>query len=886
MPDTTDPHEPIIPTRTRSEMRADLDAEFAAWIDERAAELAARGVEPGEARRRATTEFGDAEAARRYCATQDEAADQRVRWTYWVEELIADIRIAARGIKRSPAVTAVVLLTFAIGIGAMTAVFSAVHAVLLRPLPYRDENALVSLHSTEHNALSEGGQLSVGAMLALRERASTLSGIAGVGYVSYTLVRNGEPTSVPGGRVTANTFTVLGARPALGRTFATGEDSVGAPPVIVLSDALWRTQFGADSSIVGRRVDVTGIQREVIGVMPRDFRMPLMEGTQMWGPLVYAPLLAVPDRLHKFRFLRLIARERGSNDASQADLDRTMRALAIERPDAYTDAGARAILLREEIVGTVRSRLLTLLGAAALVLIIACANIAGVLVARAASRQHELAIRVALGAGRGRLVRHFLAEGIVLTGTGAILGVAAAAACIAGLRRIAADAMTPGTTLALEPRVVLFGVTVAVIGGMFFSIVPAMIAVGSGAGLAAGDGVRGAGVMVKRPLRLALIAGQLSLTLTLLVGAGLLTRSLGNLMARDLGYRTDHVLAFSVSLPQSRYRDNPAEDQFWSTLYSHLNGTPGVVAVGGTGMVPLGGSSGTGFVIDGRDMSDPRVPEVRYAVASDDYFAALDMPILKGRAFTAQDRGDAPPVAIVSQKLARRFWGDKDPIGARVRLGPDPRVPWNTIVGVVQDVQAGVDGDAQETVYASQRQDHWRSGVVVIRTSGEPQSAAGAARAAVHAADPLLPVNELMPLTQLRSSVLAPRRLPMQLMIVFGLTALLLSAVGVYGVCAYAVAARTREFGIRIALGATHRRIVRNAVRDGAVAAVIGVAIAIPLVWLLVRQLRDLLYGVRAADPGVMLASLGILLIVVALASIIPALRAARVDPLIAMRSD
>lgn len=882
--------EPIVPTRSRGKIQADVREELDAWIDERAAELIGEGTSPENAREQARREFGDAAATERYCAGQDTAADRRIRVRIWLEEFFADMRIAARTLARTPTIAVVVLLTFGIGVGATTAVFSAIHSLLLRPLPYPDENAVVQIPSVTNGEIGPGAQLSATALVALRERTTSFSAVGGAGWGGYALVENGEPEVVSGGRVTANMFDVLGTRAAIGRTLIAGDDSSGAAPVVVLSHGLWQRRFGGDSSIVGRTIDLSGAMRTVVGVMPPRFRLPTMEETEIWVPLDLAPVLRDVNRAQRFRFMRLFAREKPgvTHDAARADVDRTMLALAKEFPASFEGIGATVRSVRTAVVGDTSARLLVLMGAAAFVLLIACANIAGLLLARALSRRHETTVRIALGAGRRRLIRQFLAEGAVLSLSGGAIGLAIAALGVAALRRITVSSVPDGTTFAIEPQVLAFAMVITAAGGLLFSLVPAFAATrGAHTTLRQREG-SGATSRSQARMRLGLITGQLAVSVALLVAAGLFLRSMHRLTTLDLGYSTERILTFDVGLPLSRYGTAAKQDIFWDALHEQLRAVPGVVAVGSAGNLPLGGGAGASLSIEGRIVEGERPPESRYASVSDDYFETLGIPLVRGRMFSSIDHDDGPNVVIISNTLAKRFWPAGDPIGVRVKIGPDPSVPWSTIIGVVGDVRFGAAGEYMPTVYASARQDHWGGGAVLVRTAGDPVALTAGVRDAVKRVDPILPIANVQTLDQYRDAtqVVADRRLQLQLMLVFAIAALLLSAIGVYGTSAYSVEARRREFGIRMALGAPRSRVLMLALRDGARAAVIGVLLGVPLSLLLASQLRELLFQVQPFDPATVAVVLAVLGLVVLAASVGPARRATRVDPVRAMRSD
>ena len=866
-------HDPIMGSRSRQRIATDNRAELDAWIDECTANLIAQGVHPDDARRRALDEFGDVSRAERYANSQDAAANRRVRVLIWVEELASDLRIAARTLARTPTVTAVVLLTFALGLGATTAVFSVVHAMLLRRLPYGNEETLVQLQPVEGGGVRPYARHSALALVALRERTASFSGIVAVESGNY-VITEGDPEQVAGASITANGFDVLRSRVMIGRPFGMNDESGAGSEVVVLLDDLWRRRFHADSSVVGRTIELDGRRREVIGVMPPGFRVPTYEQAEFLAPRDLSGILSNPNNA-QVRFLRLFARLRPgvSMQTAQADVERVMRALQSELPRSFSGIDTRVVPIRAALSGEARPRLLILMGAAAFVLLIACANVAGILLSRAIARRHELSVRVALGAGRYRLVRQFLAEGSVLAALGTALGLVFAQLGIGALRRIAMTALPVGTTFALEPRVLMFAIAAAITTGFVASLVPALGATRTlGSGLRRDSG-RASVSRANRRLRLGLVAGQVAVSVVLLVGAGLFLRTLQRLSVINLGYDTEHALTFRIQY--TRPRTDAEQDVFWASLYEQLRALPGVVSVGG-GNVPLSGqATSAGLEIEGRSVASGRLPDVRYSTASDDYFAALGIPVLRGRAFAETDRVGAPPVAIVSTDLAKQLWPNSGVIGARVRMGPTQ--PWVTIVGVVGNVRMGSTEAPLPSIYTSQRQDHWRGGgTVVVRAVEDPPTLGATVRRMIIGVDPTLPVIGMRTLEEFRRNTpaIAERRLQLQLMLAFALVALVVSAVGVYGVGAYATEARSREFGIRLAL------------RDGAHIAALGALAGVPLAWLLASRMRDMLYAVTPFDPLTVGAVLGGLFLVVLAASLVPARRATLIDPAKTMRTD
>ncbi len=873
-------------TRTREQIEADNRAEIDGWIDERAAELVASGIDPAEARRCAISEFGDVGEAQRYAVRQDVAMDRRIRAALWIEEFGSDVRIAIRTLSRAPLVTGVVLLAFALGIGAATAVFSVVQAMLLRPLPYGDENTLVQLQPVENGVIRPGARYSAAALVALRERTTSFTGIAGIESGNIVITENGEPEQLMVSAITPEGFDVLRVPVAIGRTFGVHEESGLTSRVVVLLDGLWRRRFGADPNIVGRTIDLDGGRREVIGVMPPGFRVPTYEAAELLTPRDLSRLLRNANS-SQVRFLRVFARLKPgvSEQAAQVDVDQAMRALQREDPRSFTGIDTHVVPIRTAVAGDARPRLLMLMGAAAFVLLIACANVAGILLSRAIARRHELSVRVALGAGRRRLIRQFLAEGAVLATFGASLGLLVAERGIAVLQQIAATALPAGTVFALEPRVVLFAIGAAVSAAFVSSLIPALGATRTVGSALRRDEGRASPSRANRRLRLGLVGVQLAVSVVLLTGAGLFLRTFHRLSVVDLGYVTEHAVTFR--LPFNRPRSNPEQDAFWASLYEQLRAIPGVVSVGGGNMPMSGQSTITGLEIEGRSIENSRLPDVRYTAASDEYFATLGIPTVRGRAFKATDRDGAPAVAVVSAGLAKQLWPGGDPIGARVKVAPTK--PWATIVGIVGDVRMGGADAPRPSIYTSQRQDHWPGGgAVIIRTGGDPDILTAGIRQAVKNVDPTLPIVGLQTLEEFRRNtpVIAERRLQLQLTLVFALVALALSASGVYGACAYAIEARRREFGIRIALGESHRGVLCLALRDGAQVALLGALAGIPIAVVIASRLREMLYAVTPFDPLTVGAVLGTLIVVVCAASVVPARRATAIDPASMMRTE
>jgi putative ABC transport system permease protein len=881
------PRWPELPTPSRRRIAQDVDDELADWITARADEWRARGLKDAEALARARAEFGDLDSTRRYCIELDVHSNHERRMSRYLEELQQDVHGAWRSLRRAPLLSAVLLLTMALGIGATGALYSAFHAILLRPLPYRDADALVQLHSTEEGARSPMGQVSARMYLRLREPGRVLAGVAVVAGSDVALTQDGTPERVRGARVSANLLSVLGTQPALGNWFSPADDSAGAEPVVVLSAALWRRRYGADSGVVGRSIDLNGSRRRVVGVMRADFLPPLENRAQLFVPLDLSATLADEERSHKFRFLQIVARTAPGTaiPTVQAELDGVMAGLSRERPDAYTGMGLVPVPLRDEMTGGIRAPLLALVGAAVLLLLITCANVTSVWLARAVTRRGEFAVRVALGAGRGRMTRQLLTESLVLSLLGGAAGLALALIGIKLLHIVGGTAIPAGFTLEASGPAVLVAFAASLLCGLGFGTVPALVAGRLGTHGVSMGGARGTEGPRRLRLRRGLVAAQVALSLALLVGTGLLARTLRHLMELDLGYRTEQLATFSLSLPDRRYNTAEEQDAFFAALFERIAAVPGVESVGMTTALPMLGSAGASLVIEGRPFEGDRPPEVRYGSVSDEYFRVMGIPIVSGRGFAPGDESQAVRAVVVSASTARKFWHGADPVGAHVRLGPDPREPWSTVVGVVGDVVLGASGDLEPAVFSSMRYDRWGGGDVVVSYRGATPPLAEL-RSAVTAIDPLLPVEGLRTVDAVHRDVLSDRRLPLQLVSAFAVLAVMLVALGLYGVGSNQVESRRRELGVRMALGAPRTGILRMVLGDGLRTVATGVVIGIPLSLLLMGRIQALLYQVRPFDPLVLAAVVALLVTVGVLAVLVPARRATQVDPAAVLRGE
>ena len=800
-----------------------------------------------------------------------------------------DLRHAFRGLRRNPGFATVAVLTLALGIGANTAIFSVVNAVLLTPLPYPEPDRLVMAWESENDGSPT--LVSPANFVDWTEQSETCSHIAALRGWDANLSGVDEPERLRGAMVTSELFNALGVAPLAGRTFLPEEDQPGRNRVVVLSYGLWQRRFGADPQIVGTSVAINGVNRTVIGVMPPQFKLPLVtiqkapEQSEIWTPW---GMDANYTKRRDLGQLHVIARLNPNVTVDQAQTEFTAIS---ERANTEAVAGrrinAQVIPLHRNLVGDVRSALLVLLGAVGFVLLIACSNIANLLLARAATRQREMAIRAALGASRWRIVRQLLTESVLLAMLGGLLGLLLALWSTDALVALSPADLPRLEEIGIDLNVLGFAFTTALVTGIAFGLAPAWQSSKSDLNKALKEGGRSStSGLGRRRLRSILIVSQLALTFMLLVGAGLMIESFVRLSSVDAGFDAQNVLTMAISLPGARYPENEQQAAFFKQVSTRVESLPGVQSVGAISAIPLTGwQNTTSFAIEGRN--EKSETEELHA-ASPGYFRAMGIPLLRGRAFNEQDHATAERVVIVSEGLVRRYWPDEDPIGKHIQMGGDSREPWRTIVGIVGDIkQSGLDSESTREYYISYLQDTWGMTwdmTLVVRTKDNPLSHISAIQNQVKAVDKDLPVYNVRTMEQLRERSAAPQRFQMLLLGSFAAGALILAMVGLYGVMSYAVTQRTHEIGIRMALGAGKREVLSMVLGEGLTLALIGVAIGLAGSLALTRTLTSLLYEVSAIDPLTLVAT-PLLLAGVALgACFIPARRAAKVDPMVALR--
>ena len=804
-----------------------------------------------------------------------------------------DIKYSFRRLLKSPGFTAVVVLTLGLGIGANTAIFSVVNTVLLQPLRYREPDRLVTINHFYRSVALNNLEAPVSApgFRDYRDKTKSFEGVAVETGWAANLTGTGDPERVPASRVSGDYFRVLGVAPQLGRTFGRDEDEPGKNKVVVLSDGLWKRVFGADRGVVGKTVQLNGQSFTVLGVMPEGFRAFFGNNTDIWTPLALDEKQFDP-RNYTNESLQLTARLKPGVSAAQANAE--MRAFAEQIRRLYPNAvGTEWTLnvktLDELATGGVRPALLVLLGAVGFVLLIACANVANLLLARVTSRQKEVAIRTALGADRWSLVRQLLTESVMLALAGGLLGLGIAYWSVKTL--VATVPSIPrGSDVGIDATVMAFTLGLSVITGLLFGVVPALHTSRASLHDTLKEGGRSGSADVSgRGLRRALVVGEVALALTLLVGAGLLIRSVARLERVTPGFDPDRLLTFDLSLPNAKYPNDTIRQQFFQSMIERVSHVPGVAAVGGTSTMPFGGSWSTGsFGIEGYQPGKNQPgPWGDIRAVTPDFFRAMRIPLVQGRAFGTQDTPTSQMVVIIDEELARKYYQGQNPIGKRVIFSAPPD-SMRTIVGVVgHTMHEALDAKPRIQLYLPYAQlARIPSMSVAVRTTGDPLLMARPVRDAIHDVDRDMPLSNVRSMDQMLESSLGQRRLSMILLGAFSAIALLLASIGIYGVLAYSVTQRSRELGIRMALGAARGRVLRLVIGQGMALAIIGIAIGLVGALALTRLLGTQLYSIKPTDPATFAGVSFLLAGIAFVATLVPALRATRVDPVVALREE
>ena len=814
-----------------------------------------------------------------------------------LETFLQDLRFGARALKRNPAFAAIAVLTLALGIGANAAIFSVVNAVLLRPLPWHEPDRAVMIWS-KWTAFDKTW-VSTGEVVDYRRRSRTLSEVATWSDGQVNLTGDGDPERLAAGSVSANTFTTLGASALIGRTFTTAEDVPNGPALVVLGHALWSRRYAADRSIVGRSVQINGRPYEVVGVMPADFVLPTdyqnPEPTQLWLPLQMDP--ASTDHGNHGQYAAGRLKPGATVQQAADDLHGIARAMTAEGLyPVQMEFDTVVLSLTDEVVGTVRRAIWLLFGAVAFLLLIACANVANLLLARAEGRQREIAVRSALGASGARVVRQLLTESLVLTTAASVVGLAIA---YAGVRFVAwwNPASVPRVAnVTVDVKVLLFTAAVAVVTSVIFSLAPAIRALRVDLTDSLKDGAQGASSGgARQRFRNALVVVEMALAVVLLVGAGLMLRSLWSLQRVQLGFDPSGVLTMRLSLPQAGYANAEQVVAFYSRLMDRVRELPGVRLAGAVRSLPLGSEIGDwGLRIDGYTPPPGTGAKGDWQIVTAGYLEAIGERLVRGRSITAADRDDTMLVALINEEMARRYWPGRDPVGGRIRLGGSQSDrPWITVVGVVGDVRHnGITDVVKEKFYIPHTQWHRSTGnpsrgmSLVIKTDRNPSDLVRPVRQIIRELDPSLPVANVRTMDDVVAATLSAPRFTGMLLGVFAALALVLSAIGIYGVLSYVVSRRTREIGIRVAIGAGRAEVLRLVLANGLSLTLAGVALGLAIAAAASRIMTTLLHDVRPGDPATF-ATVAIVLTTVAItASLVPAWRATRVDPVAALKAE
>jgi len=807
-----------------------------------------------------------------------------------MESLMQDLRYAARMLVKTPAFAAVAVVTLALGIGANTAIFTVVNAALLRSLPYREPDRLVHLWETNQQQNIDQREASYPDYLDWKTQTQSLDSVAGYNAGGATLTERGAPEQIGAARVTSNFFDLLGVEPVLGRAFLPGEDRPGGERIAILSHGLWQRSFAGDPNVLGQSVTLNGNAYTIVGVLPARFQFAKAGMTDVWLPLNPGDWQVSRRYMH---WLKVIGRLKPGVTREQAQDDMTVIGHRIEQenPQSHTATGIRVVSLHDEIVGPVKPLLLVLLGAVGFVLLIACANVANLLLARAAGRRKEVAIRAALGASRSRLIRQFLTEALVLALAGGAAGLLWAEwgvrLLVAAIPRSLINFMPYLEGLTIDFKVLGFTCAVTLLTGVVFGLAPALQSAKHSLQEAMTEGGRASAGSTRARLRALLVISEVALALVLLVGAGLMLASFMRLLKVDPGFDPNNLLTFQLTLPYKTYSDDHRAVAFHEQLLQRIEALPGVKSAATVSVLPLVGGNTGHFFIEGQPRPAPGTEiEANIRTVSASYFRTMSIPLVKGRNFTEADRQGSPSVVMINRTLADLAFPDRDPIGQHITFTFTGDTRWQ-IVGVAGDEKV-VSLDARTTpiIYFAYLQDLERYMSVVARTASDPASLVGAIRREVQTLDPDLPLNSPATMEQVISNSQAAfvRRYPALLIGVFAMVALLLAAIGIYGVVSYSVTQRTHEIGIRMALGARRRDVLALVIRQGASLILAGVSTGVIAALALTRFLSSLLFGVSATDPATFAMLSAVLAAIGLLACYIPARRATKVDPMIALR--
>lgn len=803
------------------------------------------------------------------------------------DTLRQDLRFALRQLRARPGLTAGAVITLALGIGANGAIFSVIRGVLLRPLAYEAPEQLAALWSRSLHD-DDLSVVSLENFQDWREQATAFQDMAATSRAPTTLMTDEAARRVPAARVTPNTFRLLGVAPLIGRDFVDDDTIEGAPPVVILSHGLFLRAFGGDGSIIGQRVSLSGTEFEVIGVMPRGFHTPLLPEAELWRPLEARAACG-----RGCFFARVVGRlaPDATLETARSQLDVVGERLAAEYPEDNENVGVSAVPLHEQMVGDVKPALLVLFAGVGLVLLIACVNVANLLLTRAISRSREVGIRVAVGASRGRILRQLLTEGVVLACLGGALGAYLAYAAVDALVALSPPDLPRLDAVRVDGLVVAMMAALAVGTGILFGLVPAVFAVRADAGGELGGERSGTAQRGRGRVRDALVAAEVALALTLLVGAGLLVKSFVTLVGVDPGFDPEHLMTAETQFLGEPYRDAAARIGFYDELFERLEARPDVVSASGVWLLPmLEQDVISSLEVEGRpDVSPADQPAASMRAVTDDYFETMRIPLLAGRRLLSSDDADGRRVIVVSRSLARTVWPNEDPIGRRIRFGLrfEREEPWREVVGVVGDVKLqGLDDRDRSVAYIPYRQFTFGSLSVVLRVTGDPTRLAAPFRATARSVDANVVIYDIGTMDDMLADSLAQRRFFMMLLATFAALAIVLAAVGIYAVTSYAVGSRVREMGIRLAIGARAADVQRAVLTRASGATALGVVVGTLAALGLTRLMQGLLFNTSPLDPVVFVGVAALLAGVALMAAWLPARRAGRVDPVVVLRQE
>ena len=874
----------LSPLNLNPTREAEIIEELSQHLEDRYQEFISQNHDPEEATRLALEEINESELRKKLQTVERREESYK---SHLLTDLARDLRFGLRTLRKQRLFTVISVLTLSLGIGATTAVFSVVNGVLLRPLPYPEPDRLVWIWDVQ--AQGSIAPSSILDFVTFRDQNKSFEHIAAfVGGSGFIDAGNGAQ-DVPIGLVTPELFPVMRAQPILGRTFTNDETQPGRFRVAVLSHALWRSTFGSDPNVVGRTIQLGGFPYTIIGVMSKDLSFP--DRPALWRPLPIDPKEVKPNPHYLYMVGRL--RPGVALDQAQADLSTIETRLAQQYPDQIPGHNVKLQLLRNVIIGDIGSTLMILLGAVGLVLLIACANVANLMLSKVGVRQREVAVRSALGASRTRIIRQLLVESTLLALTGGLVGLGVAFAGVRWLVSLGPDSIPRLREISIDPRIMIFAMLVSLITGLLFGIAPALQISRADLTDALKEGGRTTGGIQRARLRRILIVTEVALSLVLITGAGLLIRSFAKINQVEPGFNISRVMTIGTALFPNKYPEEEKVAGFYSEAIEKVSKTPGVISAAAIAGLPLSGqNTSDSFTIEGRPaIRKEDEPWAEYGVVTPKYFETMGIPLLAGRDISSSDTKKSPNVVVINELLASRIFGNQSPLGQRMHLQNQERDPM-IIVGVVGNIRHyGLEERVAPEVYVPFLQDplgsnYQRSMTIVARTEGNPAAVASSLREALLSIDRSLPIYAVKPMDEYLNDTLTSRRFNLTLLGIFGLVALLLAAVGIYGVISYGVSQRVQEIGIRMALGARTRDVLWLVVRQGMGLAILGIGLGLAGAFAMTRLMKTLLFEVSPTDPVTFALTASLLTLVALLACLIPARRATKVNPLVALRSE